>query len=82
MTFNVRLLSHALVNKPETVVLGETDGIREAEAHEIVHLRNGKETDTQCSHCGHRAVVWLASKDRHEVHPMRCAGRPLMLRRK
>jgi hypothetical protein len=70
----ITLKSHSRGRKPETIVEGETVGLRDRLPHEQVHLRQGNMW-TWCVMC--KAVTgpnrpWMDNIDHWQDHPMRC----------
>lgn len=64
------LLSHARGSKPETIVVGEADGLRQRSEGEKVHHR--EEPGQRCSSCGTRFGIWFESHDRWSNHKEHC----------
>lgn len=69
---DVRLLSPKTDRKPETIVILETDGLRERKQHETVHLK--EDEDTLCDRCAVIPGVWTNEHRIWERHPMRCTA--------
>lgn len=82
----IKLLSHAIPHspfnstviiygrgKPETVVEGDCEGLRERKPGEPVHLVNNDSGYRICTYCRKYAEVWMDSKDRWANHPARCS---------
>jgi len=70
----ITLKSHAHGKKPETTVVGETEGLRDRWPHEDVHLRQDG-YGTECAIC-HRLTgpnrPWMDKISHWQDHPMRC----------
>ena len=71
----ITLKSHSRGRKPETTVVGETEGLRDRMSHEPVHLR--EQGNTLCSMCRCQTgpypdEPWMDNIDHWQDHPMRC----------
>ncbi len=70
----ITLKSHSRGRKPETTVVGETEGLRDKEPHEHVHLRksNWMAWCCMCHTLTGPDRPWMDKIDRWQDHPMRC----------
>lgn len=60
--------------KPETTVIGETNGLRDSAPNELVHLRT-EHSKGWCAMCATPTgplAPWMDSVDKWASHPMRC----------
>lgn len=64
-------------DKPETMIVGECDHIRERELNEPVHHKK-RLGQTRCliCHAGGKGkfMAWLPSQDNHQEHRARCTA--------
>lgn len=67
----IRLISEARGEKPETLVIGETEGHFERKKGTPVHYRED-DSNPICRACGQAANVWLGSEERWKDHAERC----------
>ena len=69
----ITLKSHSRGRKPETTVIGETEGLRDRQSWQLVHLRQGDLiTCAMCQRITGPNRPWMDKLGHWQDHPMRC----------